>query len=223
MTTDPMTLPTAPAAAPIPPAAALPDFARLVGHDGWWRLAPDIRRRFAEQPLAGQPICYQGVMQQVQCSGAGYLLAQCCRLLGTPFAPWRGADVPMAIRLRHAADGGIVWEREYRYPQREALCVRSTKRIAADGGLLECVGFGLGMRLAVFEAGGALHFMSLRYFWRIGRWLIGLPHVLTPGTAHVIHQDLGQGRFRFSMTIRHRLLGTLFQQSGVFEREGEPT
>lgn len=220
MTADPIRLPPAALAPPPPATDTAPDFARLVGHAGWWRLAPDIRRRFSEKPAVATPIRYHGVMQQVWCSPGGYLLAQACRLLGTPFAPWNGRDVPVAIRLHQAADGGITWERVYHYPRRRVR-VWSTKRLAEDGGLLECVGFGLGMRLAVFEVGGALHFMSLRYFWRVGRWLIGLPALLTPGVAHVIHEDLGQGRFRFTMSIRHRLLGTLFRQSGVFQREGD--
>jgi hypothetical protein len=204
---------------PSEPEASI-DFERLVGRDGWWRLAPDIRRRFSEKPNPNAPIRYIGVMQRVRRSTSGWLFAQCCRLIGTPFAPHRGIDVPVAITLRYDAAGGVIWEREYRYPNRPAVVVSSTKRVGADGSLLECVGFGFGMRLAVFEANHALHFLSLRYFWRIGRRQIRLPHFLSPGTAHVIHEDLGRGRFRFTMTIHHRLFGTLFQQDGVFHRQG---
>jgi hypothetical protein len=196
------------------------DFERLVARDGWWRLAPDIRRRFSEKPKPDAPMRYIGVMQRVRRSKSGWLFAQCCRLIGTPFAPHRGVDVPVAITLHSDVSGGVIWERQYRYPNRRPVVVSSIKRVDADGSLLECVGFGLGMRLAVFEANHALHFLSVRYFWRIGRRQIQLPHFLTPGTAHVIHQDLGRGRFRFTMTIHHRLFGTLFQQDGVFQRQG---
>jgi hypothetical protein len=212
----------------IPPAMPLSDthgaidFERLVARDGWWRLAPDIRRRFSEKPMPDAPMRYIGVMHRVRCSALGWLFAQCCRLIGTPFAPDRGVDVPVAITLRHEAAGGVIWEREYRYPNRPPVVVTSTKRVDADGALLECVGFGLGMRLAVFEANHALHFLSVRYFWRFGRRRIQLPHLLTPGTAHVIHEDLGHGRFRFTMIIHHRLFGTLFQQDGAFQRQGAP-
>jgi hypothetical protein len=96
--------------------------------------------------------------------------------------------------------------------------VRSEKRMLAHGELLECVGGGFGMRLTVFEAEGALHFKSRGYFWRLGAWLVPLPALLTPGVAHVVHQDLGDGNFRFVMTIRHALLGTLFYQDGVFRQ-----
>ncbi|AXQ30135.1 DUF4166 domain-containing protein [Solimonas sp. K1W22B-7] len=212
----PQVLRAVPPQDPPPP----PDFEALVGREGWWRLPAAVRQRFHEKPAPQAPIRYVGVMHQVECSTLGWLLAQCCRLIGTPFAPWRGRDVPVAITLRHD-DDGVIWEREYRYPDRPAITVSSTKRIGSDGSLRECVGCGFGMRLAVFEANRALHFLSLRYFWQPGGRLRWLPGLLSPGVAHVIHEDLGDGRFRFAMTIHHPWFGTLFQQDGVFHRAGE--
>jgi hypothetical protein len=207
---------------PIGPGKAKLDFARLVG-DGWQRLAPDIRNRFTEKPHVAQPIRYSGVMSIVTCSPAGLALAQFCRLLGTPFAPRRGSDVPTVITLRAVlGEDAVIWDREYRYPERAPILVRSTKRTADDGRLLECVGGGFGMSLDVYEEDGALHFRSRRYFWRRGKRLWWLPPSLSPGVTHVAHEDLGDGRFRFLMTVRHPLFGTLFHQDGTFYREESP-
>ena len=195
---------------------ATPDFEGLVGAEGWRRLHGDIRHRFTQKPKAGRDIHYAGVMEKVDCSWTGWILAQLCRLIGTPFAPHRGRDVPTAIRLVDDGRGGVIWQREYRYADRAPARVQSTKCSDPDGSLLECVGLGLGMRLAVFEANGDLHFLSLRYFCRIGGHYLRIPPLLSPGTAHVVHRDLGDGRFRFTMTIHHALLGTLFHQDGVF-------
>ncbi len=197
-----------------------PDFETLVGRDGWRRLRGDIRRRFSTKPVAGHDIEYCGVMEKVECSSLGWILAQLCRLIGTPFALHQGRDVPTAIRLIDDGTGGVIWQREYRFARRAPVCVQSTKRGGPQGSLLECVGMGLGMRLAVFEANGDLHFLSLRYFWRVGHRYLGLPHLLSPGTAHIVHRDLGAGRFRFTMTIHHALFGRLFHQDGVFHETG---
>jgi hypothetical protein len=205
------------APAPRPPQGI--DFAGLVGAEGWWRLVPAVRERFSEEPGPGRPLRYTGLMQRVESSLLGWLLAQLCRLLGTPFAPHLGRDVPVVITLRHRGAHTVEWEREYRYRGRAPVCVASIKRVDADGCLSECVGCGLGMRLAVFEAGRALHFLSLQYFWTLGRHRIVLPTWLTPGTAHVVHADLGAGRFRFTLSFHHRLFGRLFHQDGVFQRE----
>ncbi|MGH8445589.1 MAG: DUF4166 domain-containing protein [Solimonas sp.] len=200
-------------------APGIADYPQLVGLAGWRRLAPDIRRRFAEHPDAVRTIRYSGVMERVGGSWLGAVFAQFCRLLGTPFAPWRARDVPVAITLKQDPLGGTVWEREYRYAGRAPITVRSSRRQDADGALRECVAHGFGMRLAVFEANRALHFLSLRYFWRIGGRELLLPELLSPGTAHVIHEDLGDGSFRFSMTVHHRWFGLLFDQTGVFRQE----
>ena len=77
------------------------------------------------------------------------------------------------------------------------------------------------MRLHVYERDRALHFLSTRYFVRIGPFAVPLPHFLSPGVAHVIHSDLGNENFRFEMTFTHPLFGTLFHQDGVFHAEGD--
>jgi hypothetical protein len=98
--------------------------------------------------------------------------------------------------------------------------VRSTKVSTGDG-LLECIGHGLGMKLAVYEQDGALHFRSRHYFWRVGWLTLRLPHLLGPGEAHVVHSDLGGGYFRFTMSFRHPWLGQVFWQDGIFQRDRE--
>lgn len=206
---------------PAQPGKQEVNFQQLVGDQGWWQLAPDIRQRFSEKPTVAQPIRYVGVMQTVGGNLLGAALAQLCRFIGTPFAPYRAREVPVDITLRHGPAGGVIWERRYRYADHAHATVQSTKRIGPDGALLECVGCGIGMRLAVFEARQALHFLSLRYFLRVAGREFSLPDWLTPGTVHVIHKDLGTGAFRFSMTIHHALFGTLFEQEGVFHRAAE--
>lgn len=196
------------------------DFRALVGEAGWLRLPPAVRQRFSAHAAAAT---YAGVMHRVDCSGAGLVLAQLCRLIGSPFATWRGRDVPVDILLR-PVPGGMMWERRYHYPARAPVAVRSIKQAAPGrtGQIIERVGFGFGMRLDVFERDGALHFLSRRYLWRVGPADLPLPHLLSPGVAHVIHTDLGSGRFRFEMTIRHAWLGLVFHQDGVFhDAQGE--
>jgi hypothetical protein len=193
-----------------------PTFRRLLGAAAWRRLAPAIRLRFSAKPSHRTPLRYDGHMLEVRCSRAGWLLAQACRLIGTPFAPFQGRDVPTEVEVYPENGGeGLVWRRRYRFPGRTAT-VYSVKRPDAREGLLECVGAGFGMTLAVFERDGALHFLSRRYFWQLGRWRLTLPGLLTPGTTHVVHTDHGDGSFSFTMAVRHPWLGETFFQDGRF-------
>lgn len=196
-----------------------PGFRALLGELQWRRLPPAVRERFAWKPAPGRDIVYAGTMLEVRASAVGWLMAQACRLIGTPLAPYRGTDVPVTVRLSLDRDGdGIVWQRLYRFPGRRPVRCVSVKRALA-GGLIECVGGGVGMWLRLGERDGELHFRSTGYFWRWRRWRIALPPWLTPGEMHVVHADLGGGRFRFRIGVRHPLFGETFYQDGIFAAE----
>lgn len=196
------------------------DFARLVGAAGWNRLPAAVRRRFADHGEA--TVHYVGVMAQVDCTAAGWLFAQLCRLVGTPLAPHRGRAVPVRISVTTRPDGGIEWRREYRFPHRRAVSITTVKRMGPDDTLYECLGFGLYMHMDVFEWRHELHFLSRGYEWRLGRWRLRLPALFPPGITHIVHADQGDGFFRFIMSIGHPWFGRMFHQDGLFTREVRP-
>ena len=203
------------AAAPTVPI----DFERLLGRAAWLRLPAAVRRRFGAH-AAGISTIYEGRML-VEASPVGRLLAQVCRLIGTPLAPWTGADVPTSVDVHMDARGGLVWARTYRFDRHAPILVSSTKLMSADGDLLEVVRGGLGMALDVTEEDGALHFRSRWYFASLGRLQLRIPGLLTPGRAHVVHQDTGGGTFRFTLDFQHPWLGRTLFQDGLFRDPGE--
>ena len=151
----------------------------------------------------------------VRASLLGRVLAQLCRLIGTPVAPWIGDEVNMRVRV-HQTDHGIVWEREYEFAYRAPVIVRSTKALNSDGALVESLGAGFHMRLDVFEKDRELHFVSTDYYFELAGLRITLPRWFLPGVTRVIHEDLGGGEFRFTMTTDHRWFGRLYFQQGIF-------
>jgi len=208
---------SAPAASPRPFGDPDPTYRTLLGELAWRRLGPAIRDRFAVKPRRGGAIRYAGVMHEVRRSRAGWLIAQACRLLGTPLVAAAGRDVPVTVTLHAEAGGdGIVWERCYRFAEAAPVLAVSVKKAVPGEGLLECVGGGFGMRLRIFEQDRALHFVSVGFFWRCGRAVVPIPELLTPGRMLVVHHDLGGGSFRFTISVRHPLLGETFHQDGTF-------
>lgn len=199
-------------------------FRSLLGELAWRRLPSAVRERFAWKPAPGAEIRYAGMMLVVRSSAMGWLVAQACRLIGTPLAPYRGGDVPTTVTLRLDRDGsGIVWDRLYRFPGHAPVHCVSSKKVAAGDGLIECVGAGIGMWLKLSEHKGELHFRSTGYFWRRGGLRLRLPGWLTPGELLVVHADLGGGWFRFRIAVTHPVLGETFFQDGIFaEERGEP-
>lgn len=180
-------------------------------------LHPNVQARFAHDPAIGTTLDYKGLMDVTYCSPAGKCFALLTRLIGNPLLPLNGLNVPMDVKLmRHPGHDGIFWQRTYHYPDLPAISVVSAKKMDAKGDLMECVGGGFGMKLRLEAENGELHFISDYYFFHLGSWRLPLPHVISPGKTCVTHKDIGQGRFRYSITMTHPWLGVTFFQTGVF-------
>lgn len=211
--------PEAPRAAEAARHGAAPlDLCRLAGAAAWARLPAAVQRRFAPAHAA---VTYHGHMD-LRCSRAGRVFAALARLWGGPLAAMNAQAVPTTVNVQDDGRGGVVWERCFHAGAgagaHSACCtVRSTKELDAAGGLRERTDGGLSMSLDVLEDGGALVFVSRRFWWVLGgRWCIPVPARLTPGICRVAHTDLGGGRFRFTLSMVHPWWGETFHQSGVF-------
>src|SRR5262245_28653948 len=200
-------------------------FRELLGEPAWPGLAPAIHSRFGIKPLPGQVIEYAGRMTAVRASPIGRVFGRMCRLIGSPIAPYAAEHVDISVFVQRAEDGdGVVWRREYFFHGRGKVVARSVKKVDGADSLLECFAHGFTMRMRVFAEGGSLHFLSTGYFVRLGRWRLPIPALLSPGQTHVIHADRGNGRFSFTMTVRHPLYGETFFQDGWFlARESYPS
>lgn len=183
----------------------------------WNCLNPNVQRRFASEPALTEYIIYRGTMETVECSFFGKVFAQLTRLVVNPLTPYEGKNVPLDVILyRKAGLPGVYWQRTYYHAGRAPYTVTSVKGQGSNGCLTESVGAGFGMELSVAAEDGSLVFRSTRYIWALGRFRVPLPHLLTPGETRVIHQDLGDGTFRFTISMDHRCLGRTFYQTGVF-------
>ena len=178
------------------------------------RLHPNIQQRFICDPE--RPITYHGKMHIIRRSTMGWFFAQITRILNHPLTPYQGENVPIDVIL-HKHKNGVCWKRSYYYPQRKPYVVTSTKKESMAGEMMECVGGGFGMLLKVYEKDTALHFESHHFFWQLFGMRITLPHWLTPGKTHVIHQDLDNGTFSFTISIQHKYFGETFFQYGIFK------
>lgn len=191
-------------------------YQQLLGRDAWERLAPEVRRRFSARPCPGGEIRYRGRVR-IAMAPAGRLFAWLCKAFGDLLPPRTDESVPLAVTLTADPGGGVRWERRYEYADRPPAVVASTKRLDANGGLLELVGRYFIMELAVSEVEGALHFVSTAYRLRVGRRRFRIPGFLTPGVTTVTHTQVAGGLFRFGLRVRHRWLGETLLQEGLFQ------
>jgi hypothetical protein len=190
-----------------PPSDAI---ARALGARRWLSLPQDVRRRFTTHA----PASYRG-STQTRLSSIGRFFAWCLALLGAPLPPFGGkADAVVDVSPVH---DGVSWARLYHGPFGLVFAVRSIKRLAEDGRLLECCGGGWTMLLDLEVEDGVLVFRSRKFFWRMGPISVPIALPLTPGRAEIRHEDLGGGRFRFTLTFDHPWFGRTLEQDGIFQ------
>ncbi len=213
-----ITRPPGPAPARPVPAADLADlrFRALLTPGAWATLPPAVRRRFSKRLTGGATVTYCGEVTAVRANTAGRLLAWAARLIGGPlplvFQP--GAAV-VTVTEDHVGQGQV-WTRLYARRTGFPQVIHSAKRFAGPTGLEEYVGAGFGMALTVAVEDEALVFRSAFYFLTVRGLRLRLPCWAEPGRLTIVHRDLGEGTFAFSLALDHPWLGRLMGQDAIF-------
>lgn len=196
----------------------------LMGERAWNALRPAVRRRFAKRLAFGQSVVYAGQITETRMNLAGYLLVQAARLIGSPFPlePKAHGEAAVVALTADCGREGQHWTRLYAWRRGFPQIVHSSKRFSGPTGLEEYVGYGVGVALTLHEKDGGLHFCSAGYFLTAFGWRLKLSDWLTPGRLVIGHDDLGGGRFTFTLELTHPWLGELLHQVSQFD-DTQPT
>jgi Domain of unknown function (DUF4166) len=190
----------------------------LMGERAWNALKPAVRRRFAKRLAFGQSVVYTGQITETRMNGAGRLLVQAARLIGSPLPlePKARGEAAVVALTADCGREGQHWTRLYAWRRGFPQIVHSAKRFAGPTGLEEYVGYGVGVALTLHEEAGGLRFHSAGYCLTALGWRLALPDWLTPGHMVIGHDDLGGGRFTFTLQLDHPWFGELLHQSSQF-------
>jgi hypothetical protein len=148
----------------------------------------------------------------------GRLIAHLSRLIGGPLPyDMSAVNQPAVVSVTEDLAGeGQFWIRQYGRAAGFPQVIHSSKRFTGPTGIEEYIGYGIGMALSVDVDRGSLVFRSEHYFLQMGQKRLRLPSFVTPGSLAIVHRDLGNARFLFSLTLKNRLLGELIHQDAVF-------
>ncbi len=192
-------------------------FSALVGSVAWSRLPAAVRARFSRRLAPDAAVTFVGTIVDSQRTVPGRLLAELCRLIGTPLPLDADVGVPAVVTVTEdGASGGQFWSRMYGRLRGFPQVIHSSKRFAGPTGLEEYLGRGFGIALTVSADEQALHFHSDHYFLRIGRLRLNLPRWLGPGALTISHVDHGDEQFAFVLSLIHPLFGEIIRQTGLF-------
>ncbi|AKS45202.1 protein of unknown function [Octadecabacter temperatus] len=193
-------------------------FSRLVGAKKWQTLPQAVRKRFGKRLKGGVSVAYQGKVTSMRMNLAGRIIAHAARIIGAPLPyDMSCVDQPAVVTVTEdIAGSGQFWIRQYGRKAGFPQVVHSSKRFAGPTGLEEYIGYGIGMALNVCVQGQDLLFKSDHYFVQVFGRRVRLPRVLNPGALVIGHHDMGDGQFRFSLDLKHRLLGQMIYQDALF-------
>ena len=192
-------------------------FRTLIGEPAWAALPEATRARFGKRVAGCAALLYAGEIVECRISRAGWLLGRLAWAIGSPLPLSRDADMPACVSVTEdPASGGQVWTRIYGRRRGFPQVISSCKSFAGPTGLEERIGGGFGIALRVEAEGGALHFLSDHYFWKVGGRRLRLPRWLAPGALRVSHIDCNHGLFAFVMELRHPRFGALIRQTAMF-------
>ncbi|GEP11990.1 DUF4166 domain-containing protein [Methylobacterium gnaphalii] len=211
-------------AAPAPAKTDLLDFRfrALIPEAQWASLPEAVRRRFSKRLPQGASAVYVGQVVSTRMSLAGWLLAQATRIIGSPLPLSRAAGMASVVSVTEDPQGGgQIWTRLYARPSGFPQMIHSAKRFTGPTGLEEHIGAGIGMRLSVGVEDRALVFRSRGYFFDVFGPRLVLPAWLSPGALSVTHAATSADAFRFTLDLRHPLLGPLIRQEAEF-RDSKP-
>ncbi len=193
-------------------------FHQLLSKEDWQMLPHPVRRRFTKRLSGGRAAVYVGEIVEVRLTRIGWLWGFLARIIDGPLPTSRDAGVPSIVTVTEdIASGGQIWTRLYARRTGFPQVIRSSKQFSGPTGLEEYVGCGVGMALTLHVASDALTFRSAGYFLKLLRLRLFIPSWLTPGAMTIVHREMGEGRFSFSLDVVHPLFGTIIHQVAAFK------
>lgn len=193
-------------------------FRDIMGPNVWDALPAAVRHRFGNRLGAAESTVYQGAVTEMRMTFAGRILAHAARIVGGPL-PYDISSVgqPAVVSVTEDRAGrGQFWIRQYGREAGFPQIIHSSKRFAGPTGIEEYIGLGIGIALRLSPVPDGLRFDSDHYFIKLGGWRLRLPKWLQAGKLCVVHQDLGQGAFRFSLTLTDPFGGEMIHQDAIF-------
>jgi hypothetical protein len=193
-------------------------FRQLLSKEEWDALPVAVRRRFSKRLSNGRTAVYIGDVIETRLTAVGRVWGLLARLIGGPLPTSSDAHVPSVVTVSEDfATGGQMWTRLYARRNGFPQVIRSAKQFAGPTGLEEHVGGGVGMTLRVHVEDGALTFRSVGYFVKVAGLRMPIPRWLTPGPMTIVHREIGEKRFTFTLDVIHPLFGTIIHQVGAFK------
>ena len=128
----------------------------------------------------------------------------------------RGKNIPTTVEKR--MQGNIqFWKRSICFPDNKTIFFNSFWIYDKKNELIEFINPFLGLRMAVHVQNNKLYYEGCHYVIKVGKLFIPIPEWLVLGHTTIVESEINNHEFEMDFTLRHPLLGNIFNYSGEFK------
>lgn len=181
----------------------------------WENLPPVFLKRYANRPYSDDRATVEGKMD-VSYSRLMACIMPIIRIMRI-LAPYRGKDIPVKVDFRSTVDSNVTYlDRKFYYPGKQPYEFNSRVQPIKDSEVIEYMSFGIGWKMHYFNDGLKIVMQHKGYVLRLFGYNIPLPLGFLIGKGHTEETVINDNSYCVTMSITHKLFGTLYSYTGDF-------
>lgn len=181
----------------------------------WSDLPPVFLKRYANRPHSNDIATVEGRME-VSFSRFMSCLMPILRLMHI-LVPYQGNGIPTKVDFRSTTDSEATFlDRTFYFPGKPPYEFNSRVQPLKDNEVIEFMSSGIGWRIHYFYDGEKIIMQHKGYVWRLFGYHLPLPLEILIGKVNTEETVIDENSYRVTMSISHKLFGTLYSYSGDF-------
>jgi hypothetical protein len=181
----------------------------------WDKLPSAFQKRYMNRPYNKDIVTVEGEMDINFSKPISYLVPF-FRLFHV-LVPYKGKNIPVKVDFRSQMDSDeVCLDRKFYFPGKQPYEFNSCMKIIKDNDVIERMSFGLAWRTHYFYDGKKIVMQHKGYVWSVFGLHIPLPLEMLIGKSHAEEEIIDDNSYRVTMTLSHRLFGTIYSYSGNF-------
>lgn len=188
----------------------------------WEKLPPVFQKRYINRSFSDDVCSVEGEMD-IGFSRIMLLLIPFFRLFHV-LVPFKGNHIPVKVDFRSKTDSDAVYlERKFFFPGKKPYLFNSRMQPINFNEVIEIMSLGIGWRTHYFYDGEKIVMEHKGYAWRIFGFNVPLRLEFLIGRGYATEEIIDDNSYRVTMTMTHRLFGTLYSYTGNFTFTSLPT
>jgi hypothetical protein len=181
----------------------------------WEKLPPVFLKRYANRPYSNDFASVEGKME-VSFSKLMRCMMPILRFMHI-LVPYQGKDISVKVDFRSTADSDATFlDRKFYFPGKQPYEFNSCVQPIKDTEVIEFMSYGIGWKMHYFYDGEKVIMEHKGYVWKLFGYNIPVPLGILIGKGHAEETVIDENSYRVTMSISHRLFGTLYSYAGDF-------